>query len=111
MTRRVTLDPTQSSRRWYGLERWRQRALAQLRKDPWCAICLSRGVTTPARVADHIVPHSYRWNEFWTGALQSLCVRCHNVTKQEIERHGFSREIGIDGLPIDPRHPIYQGFK
>src|SRR5262249_19219137 len=108
MTRRVTLDPTQASRRWYGLERWRRRARAQLSKQPWCVMCLSRGVTTVATVADHIVPHSYSWDAFWTGELQSLCAHCHNTTKREIERHGYSREIGVDGMPVDPAHPIYR---
>jgi len=29
---------------WYGLERWRQRAKAQLRSEPLCALCLAMGV-------------------------------------------------------------------
>jgi hypothetical protein len=24
-----------------------------------------------------------------------------------VERNGFHRDIGIDGMPLDPRHPCY----
>jgi hypothetical protein len=34
----------QRAMRWYGLERWRQRAKAQLRSEPLCALCLAMGV-------------------------------------------------------------------
>jgi len=37
--------------------------------------------------------------------MQSLCAHCHNSTKQSEERLGYSRGVGPDGYPIDPRHP------
>ena len=39
------------------------------------------------------------------GALQSLCKACYDSTKQTEERRGYSREVGTDGFPLDPRHP------
>jgi hypothetical protein len=43
------------------------------------------------------------------GALQSLCAHCHSSRKQSIERRGYDTAVGIDGWPIDPRHPCYGG--
>ena len=66
-----------------------------------------------ATVADHVVAHRGDWNSFRLGALQSLCDQCHNKIKKRMELHGdsseqYSRHVGIDGWPIDQRHPIYQ---
>jgi hypothetical protein len=59
-------------------------------------------------------PHNGDWNRFLLGELQSLCRDCHarkwatdaKGGKPEI---GYSREIGPDGWPIDPRHPANRG--
>jgi hypothetical protein len=59
----------------------------------------------PATVADHIKPHHGDLNLFWCGELQSLCVPCHNGSKQFEEKRGFDNTIGNDGWPLDPRHP------
>jgi 5-methylcytosine-specific restriction enzyme A len=110
------LDPasTLSWRDWYSLQRWRKRAKHQLRVEPLCQICLQQGHVSPATVADHIEPHNGDWNSFLLGALQSLCRDCHarkwaadaKGGKPEI---GYSRDIGVDGWPIDPRHPANRG--
>jgi hypothetical protein len=60
-------------RTWYSLQRWRKRAKHQLRIEPLCRQCLAAGRTTPATIADHVVPHRGDWNAFRLGALQS-CV-------------------------------------
>ena len=91
----------------YGTQWWRKPAQLQLKKYPLCAICLRKGQIVPAQIANHIVPHKENETAFWFGALQSLCATCHSSTKAEEERFGFSREIGVDGWPIDQRHPIY----
>jgi 5-methylcytosine-specific restriction enzyme A len=88
-------------RQWYGSNRWRKLRRAQLRAHPLCALCLGRGIVRAAVVVDHIIPHRGNWNEFLTGKLQSLCVECHNGTKER----GYALDVGIDGWPIDPRHP------
>ena len=95
-------------RTWYYLERWRRLRRLQLRGDPLCAICLKRGVVSVATIADHIEPHHGDWNQFLTGKLQSLCFNCHNSSKQFQDRHGYLKDIGPDGWPIDPRHPANQ---
>jgi 5-methylcytosine-specific restriction enzyme A len=95
-------------RDWYQLERWRKLAKAQLRREPLCARCLNAGRVTPATVADHVVAHGGDWNRFLLGALQSLCASCHSGSKQFEETHGYYCDIGFDGFPLDPRHPVYR---
>ena len=62
-----------------------------------------------AEVADHVEPHRGDVNAFYLGELRSLCRRCHERTKKQIERRGYDPGIGADGMPVDPRHPVYQG--
>lgn len=68
-------------------------------------------MTRPATVADHVEPHRGDPLKFWYGDLQSLCDECHSSAKQREEAEGFSREIGGDGWPVDPRHPFNRGSK
>ena len=90
---------------WYGKQRWRNRAKAQLREHPLCAKCLARGQVTAATVADHIEPHRGDEYAFWFGPLQSLCMPCHNHFKRFEELRGYNTDIDAQGWPIDPRHP------
>ena len=89
----------------YNQLSWRRRAKAQLREHPLCAMCLARKQLTPATVADHIEPHQGNEYSFMFGGLQSLCFHCHNSRKRQLELHGYQRDIGADGWPIDPNHP------
>jgi 5-methylcytosine-specific restriction enzyme A len=79
--------------------------MQQLRQYPLCAMCLARGVTTAAEVCDHVTPHRGDEWLFYNGELQSLCGHCHNSRKKQQETHGYQRDVGIDGWPLDPRHP------
>jgi hypothetical protein len=88
-------------RGWYATRRWRNRRRWQLHISPLCAMCLTRGKTTPATIADHVVSHHGDWNKFLLGELQSLCELCHNSSK----RRGFSGDVDDDGWPVDPQHP------
>jgi hypothetical protein len=93
--------------RWYGLARWKRGSRHQLQKEPFCRLCLARGVVTAAAVVDHITPHAHNWNAFWIGPLQSLCANCHNTRKRSLERLGYDpRLVGADGYPLDPNHPF-----
>lgn len=93
--------------RWYGTRRWRRTALAQLQAEPLCRQCAAVGLLKGATVADHVLPHNGDPQLFWHSELQSLCGPHHSGAKQSAERAGvdYSTEIGLDGLPIDPRHP------
>ena len=96
---------------WYQSTRWRKRRAHQLQSHPFCTICAAQGREgVVAAVADHVTPHRGSWDAFVLGPLQSLCKSCHDH-KRHAEIHGYSRDIGIDGLPIDKRHPYYTGRK
>jgi hypothetical protein len=92
-------------RDWYQLEAWRRRRRLQLQAEPLCRMCLEHGITKPATIADHIRKHGGEFTRFMTDPLQSLCGHCHNSHKRKIELRGYSDEIGVDGWPVDPRHP------
>lgn len=89
----------------YNSSRWIKRRKRQLNENPLCALCLKQGLVTPANVADHIDPHRGDHDAFFHGELQSLCEIHHNAAKQSEELKGFSSAIGLDGWPIDSRHP------
>lgn len=58
-----------------------------------------------ATVVDHVVPHRWDAEVFWSSPLQSLCATHHNSSKQSEEVRGYSLEVGLDGCPVDPKHP------
>jgi 5-methylcytosine-specific restriction enzyme A len=100
-----------SWRRLYGTARWRKRRLFQLYQQPLCQRCKAKGFTVAAEVAHHVTPHKGDAVLFYTGELESLCKRCHDSITQNEERSGKAKtymiDIGVDGWPIDPLHPVY----
>jgi 5-methylcytosine-specific restriction protein A len=93
----------------YSTMRWQRIRRYQLSEHPLCKLCAETGKVTPAEVVDHIEPHGGDRLKFFCGmeGLQSLCKRCHDSAKKQIEQHGYRRDIGFDGWPLDPRHPVY----
>jgi hypothetical protein len=73
-------------------------------------MCKAEGVVREANVADHVEPHKGDAVLFWLGETQSLCFEHHNRTKAQIERLGYSTEIGPDGFPCCPSHPFNRGW-
>jgi len=64
---------------WYREQVWIDLRRAQLKKAPYCRMCLERGVKTKASVADHVIPHAGNRSLFVDPTnLQSLCRSCHN---------------------------------
>jgi len=47
-------------------------------------------------VVDHVTPDGGDVNAFYLGTLQSLRWDCHERTKKQIERRGYSAKIGLD---------------
>jgi hypothetical protein len=45
--------------------------------------------------------------KFLLGPFQSLCGECHRSAKRYVELRGYRLDIGPDGWPTDPRHPVY----
>ena len=68
----------------------------QLREHPLCRYCAEWGIVTRATTYDHRAE-----------GLVSLCERCKVDTAAMIAKHGYRLDIGLDGYPLDPRHPAY----
>ena len=110
--RRDQRSPEERSkwRKLYKSAAWKALRLAQLSREPLCAICQNKGRVTAANTADHIKPHNGDMSRFLDADnLQSLCGQCHASAKQSEERTGYSKEIGPDGWPVDDRHPFCRG--
>lgn len=98
----------QAYRALYHTARWLRLRKQQLAKQPLCEMCAARGKVTAANTVDHKVEHKGDLELFFSGELASLCANCHSGAKQQIERIGYSDEIGADGWPVDPRNPAFQ---
>jgi len=97
-------QPRNEWRNWYSHRVHRARRDHQLKVQPLCEFCLKQGKHTPATIAGHIEPHGGDINKFLRGPLRSLSLGCHNKKWSE-DRRGFGSAVGLDGYPIDPRHP------
>lgn len=79
--RKAAYDSTRPSAaaRGYG-SRWQKARLGFLKKHPICCHCEAEGITTPATVVDHIVPHQGDKALFWDRSnWQPLCKRHHDI--------------------------------
>lgn len=86
--------------------RWRKARAGFLTKHPLCVMCEAAGLLVEATVVDHIRPPRGARRLFWDRKnWQGLCQPHHDSAKQAEERRGYSREIGADGWPVDPKHP------
>jgi len=90
---------------WHGLydtALWKRLRYNQLEIMPLCAYCIDQGLTTEARIVDHIKPHKGDISIFYDQAnLQSLCKKCHDSHKQRLEKSGIVKGSNILGDPID----------
>jgi 5-methylcytosine-specific restriction protein A len=91
-------------RKWYFTKTWKALRAAQLELVPWCEPCKRLGKSRPATIANHKIPHRGDRELFFRGALESACKNCHDQAIQREEHEGFSRDIGDDGWPVDPKH-------
>ena len=89
----------EAAQRWFNTPRWRRLRQAQLRRQPFCVMCMDLGVYTPARVADHVNPHRGDPVAFWEGALQSLC-KSHHSREKQCQENTRPLEVECDGWPI-----------
>jgi hypothetical protein len=103
--------PRSTDQRLYKRGFWQRRRKLQLAEYPFCAPCAALGKLTLATLVDHDVPHHGDPNAFVLGKLTSMCWSCHSRGKQRAEidaKRGYSEAIGVDGWPLDPRHPSYE---
>lgn len=66
-------------RGFYSSAQWKRCRAIQLRADPLCADCLTKGKTTPADTVDHVIELSRGGARFDPENLRSLCAPCHNA--------------------------------
>ena len=96
-------------RKLYQSARWKRLCEAYIMANPLCVMCMAQGRVTAASVVDHKIPHRGCMVLFWDPEnRQSLCKPHHDGAKQAEDRAGFSKAVGMDGFPIDPRHPANQ---
>jgi hypothetical protein len=97
------------TKRLLGSGFWKKRRALQLRREPLCRMCLdNKGLVRRATVAHHVEQHQNDPNIFICSPLMSLCSHHHDSQMQQIERLGYDPTIGLDGWPLDPRHPANQ---
>ena len=98
-------------RRLYKLAVWHKQLRPQkLKEQPLCERCLGRGRIKPASVVNHRTPHKGDYALFTDyGNLESVCKPCHDSEIASEEALGYSKQVGVDGWPIDPRHPVNRG--
>jgi hypothetical protein len=90
----------------YGAK-WQRRRRLWLLNHPLCRYCEEQNRVTGATVVDHIIPHRGNATLFWDETnWQSLCKDCHDSAKQSEEKNGYSNAVGVDGWPVDDRHPV-----
>jgi hypothetical protein len=88
-------------REWYGTAVWKRLARAQIRREPYCVLCLAAGRPVLATSADHKFGFS-DWNSFILGKLQSLCSSCSSARHPST---GTEPKVwfGEDGNPLGDR--------
>lgn len=93
-------------RKLYKTARWRKLRAQQLSAHPLCNWHLKRGRVVKASTVHHVEAHKGDTERFYDPRnLESLCDECHNRDAQQQEVRGYSTEAGIDGWPVDPKHP------
>ena len=88
--------------------RWLARRARQLRLQPLCQHCASRGVVRAAEEVDHVVALVNGGPDV-DANLQSLCKPCHAL-KTTVDR-GYSprAQIGYDGWPVEENGEVRRG--
>jgi 5-methylcytosine-specific restriction protein A len=100
-------SPEAAAYRWlYRTPRWAAAREAQLCREPLCEECSKAGLTTPATVVNHRIPHKGDETLFWDPSNhQSVCKPHHDGPIQKAEGLGFSPAVDAGGWPSDPKHP------
>ncbi|MBC7819089.1 MAG: HNH endonuclease [Planctomycetaceae bacterium] len=87
---RVTDNRPPSSQRGYDAD-WRRLRSEHLTENPLCAICLSRGATTPATCVDHRVPITVDPSRRLDRSnLRSCCDPHHQEITARFKREGIN---------------------
>lgn len=113
----VKVDAKAASDKWRGSassrgydSRWQMARRGFLRLHPLCVCCRANGVTQPAEVVDHVVPHRGDRMLFWDSTnWQALCSACHRVIKPALESRWEAGEVQVSALRLDRALPSHFG--
>ncbi|MCF6304370.1 MAG: HNH endonuclease [Rhodobacteraceae bacterium] len=72
-----------------------------------CGCFVAQGRKHPrSAVVHHIKPHKGDAYLFYDASnLELVCKHCHDGAIQSSERRGYDSTVGVDGWPIDHKHP------
>jgi 5-methylcytosine-specific restriction protein A len=87
--------------------RWDKMAKGYLRAHPLCVGCEAAGITEPAVVVDHVVPHRGDKVLFWDRHnRQGLCAWHHNAVKQKLEKEFTAGYIPAGSLRMNSDYAL-----
>jgi 5-methylcytosine-specific restriction protein A len=85
---KVAFERENNNDKFYNSWPWRKARKAFRLKNPLCKHCDDNGITTAAKVVDHIIPMKAGGDPLKESNFQSLCNRCHNI-KSSNESRGY----------------------
>jgi len=85
----------------YNNPKWRKLRNKWLKYYPRCRWC---GIKERLQV-DHKMPIAKGGNPYSYDNLQTLCISCHSKKTGSRDKKRVTSECGVDGIPIDPKHP------
>lgn len=95
--------------RLYDRRDWHDLTAAIRAEEPWCRMCRTLNLLTPADVVDHIIPLRLDPDlALEPSNLQPLCKAHHDSAKHWQEHRGYIPELDAHGYPVDPLHPANQ---
>ena len=92
---------------------WRKRAKHQLRAQPLCEMCLTRGQVTAACICDHVEPHGSDWNRFLAHSARAITL-AHRAPLINTTPHGATRmavRATVDTTRSHAGAPVRDGLR
>ena len=77
----------------YTTPHYRKAVRSHKARNPYCVMCMEKGIVTPVQVTDHIQPINMGGAIHDESNWQSLCHRCHN-SKSGTERTAKGGRVG-----------------
>ena len=99
-------------RKLYFTKKWRTLRGIILTRDQYrcqrCKVILTSGRSDPrSAIVHHKQLHKGDLTPFYdTDNLEAVCWSCHSGAIQSTEAMGYNTQVGNDGWPIDPKHPM-----
>ena len=85
----------------------------QLRAQPLCEMCLTRGEVTAACICDHVEPHGSDWNRFLAHSARAITL-AHRAPLINTTPHGATRmavRATVDTTRSHAGAPVRDGLR